>query len=43
LFDFRKAFDTVNYWQLFAQMLGDATDLCFVKLQHFDYDWPIIT
>jgi len=35
--DFRKAFDVVNYWKLFAQMLIDGTDLCFVKLLVFWY------
>ena len=35
--DFHKAFDMVNYWKLFVQMLGDGTDLCFVKLLTFLY------
>jgi len=35
--DFRKAFDMVNYWKLFAQMLRDGTDLCSVKLLAFWY------
>jgi len=35
--DFRKAFDMVNYWKLFTQMLRDGTDLCFVKLLVFWY------
>ena len=27
----------VNYLKLFVQMLGDGTDLCFVKLLAFWY------
>jgi len=30
--DFRKAFDRVNYWKLFSQLLDDGIELCFVKL-----------
>ena len=30
--DFQKAFDSVNYWKLFSQMLGNGSDACFVKL-----------
>jgi len=32
LIDFQKAFDRVNYWKLFAQMLDDGSDACFMKL-----------
>ena len=28
--DFQKAFDTVNYWKLFSQMLDDGGDACMV-------------
>jgi len=33
--DFRKAFDMVNYWKLFSQMLDDGTDSCLVRLLAF--------
>jgi len=30
--DFSKAFDRVNYWKLFLQMLEEGSDACFVSL-----------
>jgi len=35
--DFSKAFDRVNYWKLFSQLLDDGIELCFVKLLAFWY------
>jgi len=26
--DFSKAFDKVNYWKLFCQMIDDGNDVC---------------
>jgi len=33
--DFQKAFDRVNYWKLFSQMLEDGSDICVVRLLAF--------
>jgi len=33
--DFQKAFDRVNYWKLFSQMLDDGGDACMVRLLAF--------
>ena len=30
--DFSKAFDRVNYWKLFSQMLEEGSDVCVVRL-----------
>jgi len=35
--DFRKAFDTVNYWKLFNQLLDDGIDICLVQLLAYWY------
>jgi len=35
--DFSKAFDRVNYWKLFSQLLDDGVDRCFVQLLAFWY------
>jgi len=35
--DFSKAFDTVNYWKLFSQLLDDGVDRCYVQLLVFWY------
>ena len=35
--DFTKAFDRVNYWKLFNQLLSDGVDLIFVRLLVFWY------
>ena len=33
--DFQKAFDRVNYWKLFSQMLDDGSDAALVQLLAF--------
>ena len=33
--DFQKAFNRVNYWKLFSQMLDDGGDACMVRLLAF--------
>ena len=30
--DFSKAFNEVNYWKLFCQMIDDGSDMCLVRL-----------
>ena len=35
--DFQKAFDRVNYWKLFSQMLDDGGDACMVRLLAFSH------
>jgi exonuclease III len=35
--DFTKAFDRVNYWKLFNQLLDDGIEVCYVKLLAFWY------
>jgi len=35
--DFSKAFDRINYWKLFGQLLVDGMEQCFVKLLAFWY------
>ena len=35
--DFRKAFDTVNYWKLLNQLLDDGIDICLVQLLAYWY------
>ena len=35
--DFRKAFDSVNFWKLFNQLLDDNVDVCLVQLLAYWY------
>ena len=35
--DFSKAFDRVNYWKLFSQMIEEGSDVCVVKLLAYWY------
>jgi hypothetical protein len=35
--DFNKAFDRVNYWRLFNELLNDGVNTCIVKLLAFWY------
>jgi len=35
--DFSKAFNKVNYWKLFCQMIDDGSDMCPVRLLAFWY------
>ena len=35
--DFSKAFDRVNYWKLFSQMLEEGSDACVVRLLAYWY------
>ena len=35
--DVRKAFDKVDDWKLFCQMIDDCSDVCLVKLLTFWY------
>ena len=35
--DFSKAFDRVNYWKLFSQMLEEGSDVCVVRLLAYWY------
>jgi len=37
--DFNKAFDKVDYWKLFYQMIDDGSDVCLVKLLAFWYSY----
>jgi len=41
--DFRKAFDRVNYWKLFTQLLDEGSDVGFVKLLAFWYSRQTIS
>jgi len=40
--DLKNAFDMVNYWQMFRQMLDDGVDVCYVKLLAFRYSHQTI-
>ena len=33
--NFSKAFDNVNYWKLFRQLIDDGSDMCLVRLLVF--------
>jgi len=35
--DFRKAFDRVNYWKLFTQMLRNGVNKCYISLLAYWY------
>jgi len=35
--DFSKAFDRVNYWELFSQMLEEGSDACVIRLLAYWY------
>jgi len=41
--DLRKAFDRVNYWKLFTQLLDESSDVGFVKLLAFWYSRQTIS
>jgi len=41
--DFRKAFNRVNYWKLFTQLLDEGNDVGFVKLLAFWYSRQTIS
>jgi len=40
--DFTKAFDRVNYWKLFNQLLDDGIRVCYVKLLAFWYTEQVV-
>jgi len=41
--DFRKAFDNVNYWKLFNQLLDDVVDISLVQILAFWYSHQEVT
>jgi len=41
--DFSKAFDKVNYWKLFKQLLDDGINDSFVALLAFWYSGAVVS